>query len=339
MFWRSPAEGIVVTQESASIAKIEPASQEAWLAACHADASATYFHTPYWAGIFSEYHGGALVPCAQRLTFDDGSSAIVPLARSRRLGGAFVRHYSTAPGTYGGSVTTASGGNNAAPIVRHLNSLPNICWQENPFDASMVETDIPGSRDQFTQVIDLRRPLEAIYAAADRAQHKALRKAQREGVTARIAESEADWSAYHDLYLDSLRRWRTAGRRSKVVYSRELFGILRRRQGENIRLWLAEKEGAAVSGMVCLYWNHHMVTWHGAARAELFWLRPNNLLYWEAICDAHRREFWWFDCNPSGGNRGVETFKEYLGARRMRVRVVDRRSRLLKGILALRSLV
>jgi hypothetical protein len=320
------------------ITRVAPASADEWLEVCRADNTATFFHSPLWAEIFSKYHGRALVPCGRRIEFSDGATAVIPLTRARRLGGAITMHHSTSPGTYGGWVAPAIlDKEHAALLIAHLSTIPNICWYENPFGAS-AQVDIPCSLDRFTQVIDLRRSMDEIHAGADRAHHKALHKAEREGITVRLAESEADWNSYYNLYLDSLRRWRFAEKKSNIVYSKELFRILREHQGENIRLWMAEKNGRAAAGIVSLYWNHHAVTWHGAAHTDFLPLRPNNMLYWEVLRDAHRRGFWWFDCNPSGGNPGVETFKAYLGAQRMRSRFIDRRNNMLKCLIAMNSL-
>jgi CelD/BcsL family acetyltransferase involved in cellulose biosynthesis len=54
--------------------------------------------------------------------------------------------------------------------------------------------------------------------------------------------------------------------------------------------------------------------WHGASLEKYFRLRPNNLIYYEAIKDACESGFSWFDFNPSSGHEGVRSFKKRFGS-------------------------
>jgi lipid II:glycine glycyltransferase (peptidoglycan interpeptide bridge formation enzyme) len=93
------------------------------------------------------------------------------------------------------------------------------------------------------------------------------------------------------------------------------------------KLWLAEKDGRIVAGILCFEWaGRHLVTWHAAALAEYNPLRPNNALYWEILLDAERRGFAWYDFNPSGGYEGVVSFKDNFGGEKRRTRRLDKRS-------------
>jgi hypothetical protein len=205
--------------------------------------------------------------------------------------------------------------------------LPGLVWRENPYDPHLPRIEIPGAVDEHSRIIDLRLGLDAIYEQTTHAHKKALRKAEREGVRVRPAESQEDWRAYFDLYLASLERWRRGGpeKRTHGRYEWGLFHAVAGRRSPHEKLWLAIHRDEIIAGILCFYWGEHMVTWHAAALAERFDVRPNNALYWEILRDAAARGFRWFDFNPSGGYGGVVSFKDNFGGELRRARVVDRR--------------
>jgi lipid II:glycine glycyltransferase (peptidoglycan interpeptide bridge formation enzyme) len=139
-----------------------------------------------------------------------------------------------------------------------------------------------------------------------------LRKARDAGVTVAEETSLDHWREYFALYESSQSRW---GRTLGQPHAWRLFQILHGQRSPNIKLWLARMGESAVAGAICFYNNKHVVYWHGASSGLHAQFRPVNLLLAHLIGDAHRRGFWWFDFNPSGGLEGVEKFKESFGAK------------------------
>lgn len=312
------------------IERVAEAGRAEWQEACERSPHATYFHSPRWADLFCRGSGGRAEPAALSVAFDDGARAVIPLVRTRRLRGLLGANLCTAGTNYGGWISAGPlREEHARLLAERIASIRDVVWRENPFDPLQSALPMPGARKEQTQVIDLARGMETLYKETTHAHKKALKKAEREGVTVREASGEPDWRAYFDVYRAALEEWSRQGpeKRTRARYGWDLFGLLLAEPSENEKLWVAEKDGRIVAGIICFYWSgRHLVTWHAAALAEFNPFRPNNALYWEIIRDGERRGFSWFDFNPSGGYEGVVSFKDNFGGEKRRTRVLDRRS-------------
>jgi hypothetical protein len=316
--------------------KCAQASRDEWIAAAKVCPYATYFHTPYWYELIAPKQRHAVLS----VRFDDGASAVLPFAKIRRFGGLLVDHFSSPGGNYGGWISeSALNEEHVTVLLGILMSKKNLTFRVNPFDksASSIASRLPIS-EEFTHKLDLTLGEEELYRRTSRCHKRGVRRASGEGVTVEPAASWEDWERYYRLYESSLARWRAGG---PELMTRNIYPIgLFRRVYENMSgheiLWLAQKGGEAVAGLLCFYWGRHSVSWHGAASAEFFDLRPNNILYWEAIRDAIRKGYAIFDFNPSGGYGGVESFKDRFGAERLPAPVITVRSPLRRMIAGLR---
>ena len=332
----------------ARVQSISEASREEWFSTAKACPYATYFHTPYWYGLIAPGQGHT----ALSVCFDDGASAIIPIAKVKRMCGLLVDHFSSPGGTYGGWISgSALGEGHVRALVDVLVSKKNLTFRLNPFDGmsssvislltalsstgSLLTTPSPAESssikppailpstsititDDFTHTLDLTKGTRAIFSGLTKGHRSAIRSAARDGVTVKAAESIDEWELYYNLYMDSVRRWRAGGPslKPRKVYPLSLFKRIYENRTGNEILWLAVKGGEPVAGALFFYWGRHAVSWHGAAASAHFGLRPNNLLYWEILLDAERRGYEIFDFNPSGGYGGVESFKKHFGAER-----------------------
>ena len=319
------------------ITNISDATENEWYHVCKESPIATYFHTPRWAMVFKQYIYRTCRVSPQKISFNDGVEVLVPLVKTFRLHGVLRNNHLSPLSTYGGwlSVTRLSD-EHIDCLVSFLYSLREFVWRENPFDATLVNRELSFAHDDFTMVIDLRKGEDHIYRQTTHAHRKAIKKAHREGVSIRKATKIEEWHEYFAIYQKSLERWRKAGREKKtrVIYTWELFRGILETKTKNEDLWIGTIGDKIVAGIVCFYWNHHVVTWHGAALHEYFSQRPNNLLYWEIILDACKKGYWWFDFNPSGGYRGVVDFKAQFGAKPLRARLIEKRSP-IRNVIAL----
>lgn len=298
----------------ARIQSIAEASRDKWLSVAGDCSYATYFHTPYWYEM--------IVPgqkhIALEVRFDDGASAIIPVAEIKRAGGLLVDRFSSPGGNYGGWISASPLGREHIKMLADvLMSKKNLTFRINPFCESIGISNIKGFADDHTHIVDLTKGETAIYSGIHKGHRDAIRYAERNGVTVRAARTLEEWDKHYDLYLSSVKRWRAGGLASKTVYPRSLIRRIYENQTGNETLWLALKDGEPIAGSLAFYWGRHAVSWHGAASAEHFRLRPNNLLYWKIISDAAGRGCAVYDFNPSGGYGGVESFKDYFGAARV----------------------
>ncbi len=316
--------GGVGARGEAGIRRVRAASRAEWAATFRDCEYATYFQGPEWAELWSEYQPASR-PAPRLVEFHDGLRALLPLSRTRVYKGLMSSFVSSPAGTFGGWLSTdALGAPHARALARHLRSLPELNWRLNPYDPNLEHIDLAGSRPDETHVIALPADFAENFRSWSKGARAAVKQSAREGVTVRLADGEADWRAYYEVYLDSVRRW---GERAGARYDWSLFGALAGRRSEAVRLWLAEHEGNVIGGALCLYARRHVVYWHGAALEANFKLRPVNSLMHACIQDACAREFRWFDFNPSGGHAGVAAFKRGFGTEARPAPVISSRSR------------
>ena len=304
-----------------------PAERDEWENACRRCDYATFFHTPSWVDLFGQANGGLMVPAPETIVFNDGASAILPMASRRYCGGIVQINWSMPAHTFGGwlSADTLTV-EHAKLLAGCLQRRPDLVWRENPYDPILKSIKLCCAREDFTQTIDLSKGFEAAANRFDYAHRKAVKRAAVVGVSVAEAVHLEEWESYFKLYEASRARWKKRNLAKGDGYSRSLFKAIYESAPSGRKLWLARIKGVPACGILCFYWNRHAVAWHGAGGAEFFMHRPNNLLYEHAILHAAREGYRWFDCNPSAGLTGVMEFKEHLGAMPLRSRVVDKKS-------------
>jgi lipid II:glycine glycyltransferase (peptidoglycan interpeptide bridge formation enzyme) len=308
---------------SVSIQNITTATRDKWLSFAQVCPHATYFHTPYWY----EQTAPKQKHIALEITFNDDASAVIPLVKSKRLGGLLTGYYSSPYGTYGGWISESKLNNDHADaLLSILLSKKNLVFRVNPFDplSSGIPEILKSSKnlkpasykltDDFTQILDLTCNTKDIFCKSSDSFRRGVNKAEKHGIVIKQAQSWKEWEQYYCLYKNSLDRWRGSGLKTRTIYTLDFFRRLYDNHTGHETLWLAFKDERALSGALCFYWNRHAVYWHGAADSRYFNCRPNNLLFREIVLDAARQGYEIFDFNPSGGYGGVESFKKHAGA-------------------------
>jgi hypothetical protein len=303
------------------------ATDEAWERMANDCGHATYFHTRHWAAIFHTATRGRMVPSPLVMRFSDDVEVLIPLVRRKFFGSLLTLHWSMPSYTYGGwiSVSPMSPAHGQA-VVSRLHSFRDCVWRENPYDPLAGELDLHHDLDDFTQAIDLRDGMTAAEDRFDHAHRKAVKKAERNGVTIAEATHFDEWMSYFSLYEQTRERWKAKNLLRNRGAGPALFKAIYESPTPHRKLWLARINGELAAGIICFYWKGHAVAWHGAGAASCFKYRPNNVLYEHAIRQAAETGCSWFDCNPSAGLAGVVDFKEHLGAQRLRSRVINKRS-------------
>jgi CelD/BcsL family acetyltransferase involved in cellulose biosynthesis len=293
----------------------------------------THFHSRCWAESWEAAGRGAMRPAPLRATFADGAEAILPLSLESRRGGLMRRRHSSPGGTYGGWLAAEPlGRERDALLARHMaGALGDLSWRVNPYGDLGYLDVLEGAATEETQAVPLAAGIEAVVRSWTKGHRSAAGKAEREGVTVAVAGGDDEWRAFAAMHADSVRRW---GDAATVTHPPGLPEELRRRGGDDVRLWLARYEGQPVAGALCLYAGRHVSYWMGAALESHFHVRPVHLLLREAMADACGAGLEWFDLNPSGGHAGVEAFKKGFGAERLPaplVTVTGARSRALSA--------
>jgi CelD/BcsL family acetyltransferase involved in cellulose biosynthesis len=168
----------------------------------------------------------------------------------------------------------------------------------------------PGTVATF-QELDLSPGPEALERGFSSAARRNTRKARREGVVVRRAGSAAELDAYYALHLLSRRRL------GVPVQPRGFFRQLWQHMLEPGRghVLLAYAGGEPIAGVVLLYAGQTVIYKYGASDARSWGLRPNNLLFTEAIRWAAEAGYTRFDFGRSDfADEGLRSFKLGWGA-------------------------
>src|SRR3954452_11685745 len=133
-----------------------------------------------------------------------------------------------------------------------------------------------------TWVAPLPDDAEALRAGWKKTQNnlwRSLRKADRSGVTARMADGEDDLRRFYTLYEENVRRHRS------LPYSWRLFALTRKLLSRDgvYRLVVAEHDGQIVAGAVLNASRSNIDLVYNASSSEHLDLRPNHAVYWHAI--------------------------------------------------------
>jgi hypothetical protein len=283
--------------------------------------AATYFHSREWVEAWSVYTGGRVEPSARHIVFSDGVCVVLPIAIERFLGGLSSCAWMSLAGTYGGWLSTDTLTPHHAGLIYDwvARSFGSTFWRLNPFDPSSTCLADKVVEPGETQAIWLADGLDAANSKSRTDHRWAVRKALREGVTARRAAGLDDWRAYYAVYEDSLRRW---GDAATSRYGWPLFEALYDLASPHVSLWLAEKEGQIISGALCFYAARIGVEWHAASLERSLPVKPADFLKQAAMEEGCSRSIDWYDLGPSGGHEGVRAFKAKLGPTSLQAPVV-----------------
>jgi CelD/BcsL family acetyltransferase involved in cellulose biosynthesis len=277
-----------------------------WVAFVEQRPEATPFHHPAWAGLLSHcYDYPALALC-----LEDGGhiTSGVPLLevafpgsrRPRWVALPFTDHCHPL-GRVDETLTEALDRARRAARVRRFELHAQIAgpgaYQGHPFLVHRLELDP-----------DPGRVLERLHPSQVR---RNIRRAQRSGVVVAPATTEGDVAdAYYRLHV------RTRQRLGVPAQPRRYFRLLWRRvlsRGLGYLL-LASVDGALVAGAVFLSWNGTVVYKYGASDSDHWDLRPNHLIFWEAIQRSCAEGATVFDFGRTGlGDTGLRDFKRHWG--------------------------
>lgn len=318
--------------EPLAVASISPATVGEWATAHERDREATFFHGPQWSEIWRAYSGNVYRPAPKRVTFTDGTTAILCVSEQTTRLGVERWHLSPA-GTYGGWLWEKPGSTqHASALARVIADQPSAIWRLGPSDAGIVNDALIDANIGVSHVIDLRSGCAQARGQWRKSSRRWVRRAIREGARIRMATRHEDWMAFYAVYEESLARWS----RPSSKYERSLFALLAESAGRDIRLWLVEIDGDPVGGSVVFTHGSHAIGWHAAFAKGV--PGASNLLQWELveILAGEGREI--YDLSPSGGHSGVVDHKDSLGTSRAPTVLVHNETALERSVARVRRL-
>jgi len=152
---------------------------------------------------------------------------------------------------------------------------------------------------------------DTLMAGFHRGVRQRIRRAERDGVRVRVATRLDDMRVFFGLHVATRRRLGVPSqpRRFFDAVWRDMIATGR---GE---LLLAERDDAAIGGMVLLHGSGTVTCKWAASLADAWKYGPNNALFWHAIRDATDRGYRTFDFGRSDtADAGLRTFKASWGA-------------------------
>ncbi len=270
--------------------------------------SATFYHSRVWieclAATFPRMDFRSLVAVSA------GSvEGFLPYFVVRR--GPFRVVWSLPFGTYGGPV--AGDRRVASALVDEFSRtlLPAGVLLAGWVDFGDSADPASGWRRQVlqTHLIDLSSGFDTLWESTiDRQRRKRTRRAERLGVTVRLAEGEIDLRSYYSIYSDRIDQW---GGRNQ--YPESFFSMLLERGGDSVRLYVAEHDGVVVGGHFNFYHRDMVTAWQGVTTRESNHLQPGSLLYTRCLEDACARGYRVYNLGGSLDKRSLIDFKESLG--------------------------
>ncbi|MDX6452443.1 MAG: hypothetical protein QOH16_2492 [Gaiellaceae bacterium] len=274
-----------------------------WAAFISSCPDAGPFHHPAWARLLAECYGlrpFALVTCDTEGAIEAGVPVLQTRSsrRSRLLSLPFTD--ACAP-----LVRSEAGRRRLAAELALVGQLE----LRGPLEGEGLVARVRG----VTHVLDLEDDPESVRRRFRPQMRRNVTRAEREDVVVRRGERRSDLvDTYYALHLATRRR------QGVPVQPRRFFGLLWDRLLEPGlgTLLLAYAGRVPVAGAVFLHWNRSVTYKFGASDPAYWGLRPNNLLFWEAIREACGRGDRALDFGRTElENRGLREFKCGWGAR------------------------
>lgn len=151
--------------------------------------------------------------------------------------------------------------------------------------------------------LDLAQPIDAVFQGFEHSWRKAIRASQKEQVTIRVTDEEADHRWMIERHLGNMAQKGFSG------HGAEFLSALRRHSGTDYVLLQAIHEGRAVAGLVMLKFGttaDSIVAWFGDEGRKV---KAGNAITWGAICEMQRRGCTSYDVGGIVADKGFVSFK------------------------------
>lgn len=129
-----------------------------------------------------------------------------------------------------------------------------------------------------TLLIDLNRPLDVVWKALDKDARRGVRKAQKLGVEATVANTWQEWKEYYNLHVLHSREKNYPP--EPYSFYKELFKLHHKNMS---RLFIAKLEKQVIAGNLCLIHRENLIGIRGASLGAYLKYQPNNLAHWKSI--------------------------------------------------------
>jgi hypothetical protein len=287
----------------------------AWQAILDQIPSATFFHTPAWAAVYTHSRRGDYE--VLHATWPDGRQALIPIG-VRPIWQALLRAASGGiDGGYGGILATGPlDPDEQAALLQALHRRhPEWALTTNPFDCPPPEASpFQWQPAGVTHAIPLA-PLEKLRQGYSKDRLRAAKRYEAEGVKIQVIDRPGDHDRrlFTTLYRQAAAHWHQTGRPTHWVRNDRWFQALWHCAAERLTMVVARVGDTAAGAEI--------IAGHGRIATELFavWDRRfakqqvATALAEASLAESYARGFHYLDGMPSGVLRGVDRHKASLG--------------------------
>ncbi|HOX56480.1 MAG TPA: GNAT family N-acetyltransferase [Candidatus Paceibacterota bacterium] len=280
-----------------------------WLAFIDQNPGTSPYHTPAWSSLIAECYGFRPFVLA---AVTDGNTvrAGVPVLEVAHWGGK--KRWVSLPFTDACPVLHQDS-QAAGLLIEHLSDL----CQGGELASAEVRGPCPEhkrvhARGRFVHhALPLCSDAQFVFKtfSPSRVGQK-IRQASKRGVTVRFGNTSADLEIFYQLFV------KTHHRLGVPVQPKLLFRLLQTKviaKGLGYTL-LAYKDATPIAGLVFLCFGKTVAAKYAASDPEFWTLRPNNLLYWEAIQWGCNQGFSAFDMGRTDeDDQNLREFKNGWG--------------------------
>ena len=138
----------------------------------------------------------------------------------------------------------------------------------------------------------LNRDIQEIYSMFKPSVRRNIRKAESSGIRIRIEKSKHALDSFYELMIE------TRQRQGSIPYARNFFCYLfRYLDASKRKLYLAYHGRRPIAGLMMMFQGRRAIYAYGASKSDsaLLKYRPNDLLFWRSIEDAHSQRFEIYD--------------------------------------------
>lgn len=170
-------------------------------------------------------------------------------------------------------------------------------------------------RGFVTHLLDLQKPLEEIWGSFHRNQVvRSILKAMQSEIEVVDCCNQKGMVEFYELYLNMRRKL------GLLPQPRVFFQNLLEEFGPEgkLQIYLARSGSRPVSGVLLLKYKDLVTYEYGATEPSSRKQRPNQLLLWRSIQNAHAEGYRWFDFGRTSlDNEGLLSFKDRWGTSRV----------------------
>ncbi len=288
--------------EAVTVERYSPSRKQDWenFISCHP--AATIAHDLRWKAVVEETYGHRhfyLIAFRERQVI-----GVLPLFLIKSI--IFGRSLVTSPYlTFGGLL--ANDDDAAAALIAYTKNTA----AEQKVKYTEIRNDHPTPHlehtklSYFTLVLDLSIGEEKLLKSLHSTARRNVKKAQQSGLE--VVEGIEHLAEYVKINFKNMHRLGTP------AHGSAFFRNIVKHFPDSILL-MARHQQNWVGGMLLVSFKKTIHMPWVAALEEYFEMRPNNLLYWEAIARAARRGFQFFDFGRSKEDQGTFRFKAQHGA-------------------------